>query len=339
MSLSSMQRMQQESEAPAFTKELSIIIVNWKSCDFLRQCIESVYANDQGLNFEVIVVDNASHDGAKQMLAEKFPEVLYVQSDKNLGFALANNLGFEHSAGRNLLFLNPDTQVMGNALARLDSVLNSTPDAGIVGARLLNADSSLQTSCVQAFPSVWNQLLDAETLRQRFPGASIWGTQAFSELLPGFSPVEAISGACLMIKRDLFKTVGGFSSDYFMYSEDIDLCFKAMKAGLKNYYINDAVVMHYGGQSSGAKPESNFAVIMTRESVRRFFEIRRGRSQAILYQVTMGFAAICRIFLIGGVLLITGGRYRREALGNALKKWVSVLRWSIGLETWVKKPT
>src|SRR5579862_9544021 len=132
---------------------LSIIIVNWKSCDFLRKCIQSIDSNKGSLMLEVVVVDNASYDGSKEMLAGEFPSVVFVQNDKNQGFAHANNLGYQHSRGRNLLFMNPDTEVIGDALARLVTVVETTPDAGVIGARLLNDDSTLQTSCVQAFPS------------------------------------------------------------------------------------------------------------------------------------------------------------------------------------------
>ncbi len=319
-------------------KALSIIIVNWRSCDFLRQCLRSIYANAKGMSFEVIVVDNASYDGSREMLAREFPEVYFIQSAKNLGFGRANNLGYKNSCGRSLLFLNPDTEIIGNALAKLESALQLVPDAGIVGARLLNPDSSLQTSCVQAFPSIWNQVLDVEAFRQRFPKASLWGTRVLFENRQGPAQVDTVSGACLMIKRKVFESVKMFSPEYFMYSEDLDLCFKVARAGWKNYYLSGAMVIHHGGRSSGAMNESSFATVMMRESLRRFFRIRRSKVHAVLYQSVMGIVAICRLSLIASILLVTPGRLQRDSRLGALAKWFSVLRWSVGLEARGRRP-
>jgi GT2 family glycosyltransferase len=317
---------------------LSIVIVNWKSCDFLRKCVQSIQANAGNLNLEVIVVDNASYDGSGEMLAREFPTVTFIQNDKNQGYAHANNLGFERSHGRNILFLNPDTEVIGNALTRLVNFMDDTPDAGVVGLRLLNHDLTLQTSCIQAFPSVWNQLLDCDAFRERFPKSSLWGMRALFEGEGGPAVVEAISGACMTIKRSVFESVHRFTSEYFMYSEDLDLCYKVARAGWNNYYVSDASVMHFGGRSSKSKPESNFATVMMRESLRKFFRMRHGRLHAVLYRWTMGFVAVCRVTVIGAMVLVSLGTPRRATLRAAFSKWVRVLRWSLGLEGWVKSP-
>src|SRR5438093_1553246 len=109
-------------------------------------CLESIYATTRGISFEVVVVDNASFDGCEQMIRSEFPLVQFVQSQANLGFARGNNLGFGHSTGRILLFLNPDTEVIGPALARMVACVESVPDVGVVGSKLLNSDLSVQTS-------------------------------------------------------------------------------------------------------------------------------------------------------------------------------------------------
>jgi GT2 family glycosyltransferase len=318
--------------------DLSIIIVNWNSCDYLRKCLQSVAANAGALDYEVIVVDNASFDGSGEMLAKEFPAVHFIQSERNDGFARANNLGVETSRGRNILFLNPDTEVVGTALQDLQAALDTAPGAGIAGARLLNDDRTLQESCVQSFPSIWNQVLDADALRKVFPQSSLWGTQALSSDSTAVTPVEVISGACLMITRRAFEQVGLFSTDYFMYSEDVDLCFKVAQAGWKNYYVPGATVVHYGGRSSDSKPESQFATIMMRESQRKFFKLRKGAFHGALYQLAMGATAVCRVALIGGIVLLPLGAFRKSAMRNAFSKWVRVLRWSVGLEGWAKKP-
>lgn len=316
--------------------DLSIVIVNWRSKDYLDACLKSIFANLHGLLFEVIVIDNASYDGAGEFLAQNFPQVTFIQSGKNLGFAGANNAAFTRSQGRNILFLNPDTEIEGPALALMMKALDTQPDAGIVGARLLNSDGSLQTSCVQSFPTLWNQALDSELLRRLFPSSSLWGIQALSHPQERPIQVEVISGACLMIKREAFEKVGEFSTDYFMYSEDVDLCYKVQRAGWKNYYAGQASVIHHGGRSSSASPQSSFAVVMTRESLLRYMRLRRGRMHAALYRVTTCLAALGRLSMLGLGFVITFGKVRRGSFSSAMAKWTSVLRWTLGLDSWVK---
>src|SRR5262249_2706071 len=158
------------------------------------------------------------------------------QSKKNLGFAGANNAAFAHSRGRNVLFLNPDTEVMGNALSVMCSALDAIPDAGGVGCTLLNSDLSLQTSCIQAFPSILNQTLDFDFLQHLFPKSTLWGMRPLYAPAGPAVTVDIISGACLMVRRITFEQVGQFSTDYFMYAEDMDLCYKFTLAGWRNYF-------------------------------------------------------------------------------------------------------
>ena len=149
--------------------DLSIIIVNWNSADVSARLPRLDLPFRAGIEFEVIVVDNASNDHCEQMLREEFPGVIFVQSGANLGFARANNLGFSHSTGEILLFLNPDTEVSDDSIVRMAHCLRATEGAAAVGARLLNTDGTLQTSCVQSFPTIANQLLDFDFLRRKFP--------------------------------------------------------------------------------------------------------------------------------------------------------------------------
>jgi N-acetylglucosaminyl-diphospho-decaprenol L-rhamnosyltransferase len=310
---------------------LSIIIVNWNSAEFVRRCISSIRQNTTGLTYEILVVDNASFDGCDEVLETHAPEATYIQSVKNLGFAKANNLAFKASRGITLLFLNPDTEIVGPAINLMLEELQQLSDAGILGARLSNGDGSLQTSCIQAFPTILNQVLDSEFLRKKWPESSLWGTQPFLRDHGRPEEVEAVSGACLMIRRDVFERVGEFSEDYFMYTEDIDLCYKVRKAGYKNYYVPMANVVHFGGSSS-KKAASNFSIVMTRDSIWRFLRNTRGSLYGIGYRLSMFFSAILRLFLLSISLLI-----QRLGRGNlladaSLRKWWAILRWSLKRE-------
>jgi len=312
---------------------LSIIIVNWNSKDYVRQCLESIARHRPAANFEVIVADNASFDGCDKMLESAFPAAVFLQAGKNLGFAGANNLGARHAKGPNLLFLNPDTEFLGNSIDPLLQRLAALPNAGAVGCKLLHPDRSLQTSCVQSFPTVINQALDSEFLRRRFPRSPLWGMAALhsDEITP--SEVEAISGAAILIKRDVFVAVGGFSESYFMYGEDLDLCFKVRRAGYRVYHVPETSIVHYGGGSTKTSA-GNFSNVMMRESVHRFLRAHRGVLSASLYRATMAATALLRMALILPLLLVRrNGVVQRGK--TALRKWTAILRWSCGLESWV----
>lgn len=316
--------------------ELSIIIVNWNSKEYLRKCIASILASTSGIQYEIVVIDSASFDGCGEMLRQCYPEVRFIQSEKNIGFAKANNAAFKAACGRILLFLNPDTEVVGPAIELLHRQLTSLPDAGVAGARLLNSDGSVQTSCIQAFPTILNQLLDADLLRKIIPRSSLWGMKSLFGGSDTPTEVDAVSGACLMIKRSVFEGVGMFSTEYFMYSEDIDLCFKVWKAGWRIYYIPSAVVVHHGGASSSQSSENTFSSVMMLESRWRFFRKTRHLCYCWLYRLAMfssSIIRICLVLFIWPALSICG---RASSLEAALNKWTALLRWTLGREKWVK---
>ena len=154
--------------------DASIIIVNWNSRDFVLACVRSIRSQTRNTQVEVIVVDNASFDGCERALSDLDPTVRFIQSDSNLGFAGANNLGAGHATGKYLLFLNPDTEVLDEAIDRLAAYMETLADVGVLGCRLLNTDRTLQTSCVQPFPTIWNRLLDAGILQTHFFKHRAW---------------------------------------------------------------------------------------------------------------------------------------------------------------------
>jgi len=313
--------------------DVSIIIVNWNSKEYVRKCVQSIYANTTGVTFEIIVADGASYDGCGEMIAAEFPKVRFIQCQKNLGFARANNLAFAQSRGNAVLFLNPDTEVVGNALERLFETLNQTSDSGMAGARLLNSDGTVQMSCIQSFPTVWNQMLDADVLRRIFPRSGLWGTGPLSDGVKSPSLVEVISGACMMIKHSVFRQVSGFDERYFMYSEDLDLCYRVRKAGFGCLYVPDAQIVHHGGGSSNVAP-GMFSTVMIRQSVFRFMTYHRGRVSAWGYRVVMGISSLIRLPLIAVVNAVSG---KKIYSGASFRKWIFILRWSVGLESWAAK--
>ena len=275
--------------------DVSIICVNWNSVDYMRTAITTIRKYTRRVSYEIIVVDNASPDGRAKSLKAEFPEIQLVESDVNLGFAKANNLGFKYSNGRYLLFLNPDTELTGPAVDIMAERMDSLRDAGALGCKLLNSDGSTQTSCVQTFPTITNQVLDIDYLRARWPHCGLWDVGMLFRENVGPVPVEMISGACLMVSRDVFERVNMFSEEYFMYADDVDLCYKIQSLGLRNYYIGDATVIHHGGKSSSQRSANQWSVTMKFNSIFQFCVKTRGWHYGIVYRFAMGASALVRL--------------------------------------------
>ena len=316
--------------------DVSVIIVNWNSATFVRQCLASIYAGAPGPTFEVIVVDSGSFDDCRAVMTREFPQAIYVQSADNVGFARANNLAAERASGSCLLFLNPDTTVIGSAIGTMFHALQTLERPGAVGCRLLNGDRTLQTSCVQAFPTIGNQLLNVEVLRQRFPHLALWGIASLYSNLNAAQPVEAVSGACIMMKREVFQEIGRFSTDYFMYAEDIDLAYKAVRKGFINYYIPTASVVHYG-DGSVTKARSNFAAVMAVEALWRFFRKYRGTAYAAAYRLGIGISAAARCVLLSSLGFTRRCLGRKDDSEASRVKWLAVFCWCIGTEDWAAR--
>ncbi len=301
---------------------LSIIIVNWNSAACLRDCLRSLARHAALEDTEILVLDNGSFDGSHALVAAEFPGVTFLQLAHNLGFARANNLGAAHATGRHLLFLNPDTLLHEDTPARLVACLDADPRRGAAGGRVLNRDATLQTSCVQSFPTLLNQTLDSRWLRTRLPRSRLWGNAALASTTAEPVGVEALSGACLAVRRSAFEQVGGFTERYFMYGEDIDLCRKLHDASWQVVFTPATSLVHLGGESSRQSP-GNFSVLMQRLAIQHYFLLHRGPTVAHFYRALMGAAALVRLLLLA---LVPEGD-----TSSARRKWHAILRWSVGL--------
>lgn len=306
---------------------LSILIVNWNSKDYLRDCLRSIRATCAELAPQIVVVDGGSFDGCGEMLASGFPEVEFVQSQENLGFGRSNNLGFERVRGEILLLLNPDCELRSGAVPALLHALRTFPAAGLVGPRLLNTNGSLQTSCVRAAPTPLNRALDAECLRRWFPYSRLWGTRAaFRAQSP--VAVAAVSGACMLLPAAMFRAVGGFTPDYFMYGEDMDLCAKIQQTRGTIVHVPGAEVVHHGGGSSDTQV-SGFAMVMMREAGEIYMRRWHGRFAAWRYRLLQGISAGGRLALALPATWMLSGR-RQAVARTTVQKWMHVFRWAVG---------
>jgi GT2 family glycosyltransferase len=310
--------------------DVSILLVNWNSIQYLRPCLASIYEHTKKISFEIIVVDNASYDGCSEMLRKEFPGAIFIQSDENLGFSRANNLAFQRSSGAALLFLNPDTLVLNPAIEMMHATLNSAPRIGAVGCGVLNYDRSLQMHYVQASPTLLNQLLLSEFAKRKLPRSRLWGVRPLIEYSGKPMEVEVVMGSCMMVKRPVFEEIGLFDERYFMFAEDVDLCHSIRKHGYSIYYVREGSVIHYGGKSSELKEESHFSTILQRESISLFFSKTKGKAYSWLYRSGIGLAAMFRLVLIAAATPFRRGEFHRERLMMASRKWVTLLRWSMG---------
>lgn len=231
------------------TPDISVIIVNWCTREELRACLSSLTeANSH--RAEIIVVDNASTDGSAEMVRETFPDVYVMENAANLGFAKAANQGIRRSRGRYVLLLNPDTIVNKGALTSLVRFGDENPDVGIFGPRILNPDGTLQYSC-RRFPTLAAAMFRNTILGKLFPRNRYTREYLMSEW-DHSKPrdVDWVSGAAMVIRRELLEDIGLLDETFFMYCEDVDICYRARQKGWRVAYHPEAVVVHAIGRSS-----------------------------------------------------------------------------------------
>jgi GT2 family glycosyltransferase len=212
--------------------DLSVVILSWNTRQLLEKCLRSLACPQHGLEVEVLVVDNASEDRSREMVRDLFPQVRLLANPKNIGFGAGNNTALPQARGRYVLFLNSDTVVMEGALTAMVLYADAHPDLGILGPKLLNADGSLQYSC-RRYPNLGTGFFRNTPLGRLFPKnrfTTDYLYQDWDHTTP--RDVDWVSGAALMIRHTLLGQIGGFDDRFFMYCEDVDLCWRANHAPL-----------------------------------------------------------------------------------------------------------
>ncbi|MBI4744267.1 MAG: glycosyltransferase family 2 protein [Actinobacteria bacterium] len=232
--------------------DLSIIIINWNTKSMLFDCLTSIFNSNPTVTCEVIVVDNFSTDGSVEMVKSKFPSIVLIENSENLGFCKAANKGIRKSVSENLLILNSDTKIFTGTLDTLIEFAKNHSNIGAVGPMLINSDGSLQYSC-RRFPSFIMGTIHA------FLGfISPSNSYTKSYMMTDWDhkterEVDWISGAAMFLRKEAVLDIGLFDENYFMYVEDVDICYQLWKKGWKVYYCPQAKVMHYIGESSKQK--------------------------------------------------------------------------------------
>jgi len=227
--------------------EVSIVIVNYNTKDYVARCLKSIYNNKFHAKFEVIVIDNNSTDDSVAVLRQLFPRIRLVENKKNQGFAYANNQGTKAATGNYVLLLNPDTEVLPDALNVLYAFMNNHKDAAIAAPMLVDENRKRQASC-RKFPGIWQEIVKAVGFPKYTPDHALLGYCDIRDW-GKTQEVDQPQGACLMIRREVLSDGRVFDEDFYMYYEEVDLCYRVRKNGWRIYFVPAARVVHFSGKS------------------------------------------------------------------------------------------
>lgn len=268
----------------------------------LESCLTSIQdtLRESNIRYEVFVVDNNSRDKTVEMVSTEFPGVKLIANSINAGFAAANNQAIREANGQYILLLNPDTIVKQNTIANVLAFFNKNPDAGIVGCKLLNADGSLQPSCM-SFPSVLSTFSEQFYLYRIFPKSSIWGRPYMTFMdYNQEQEVEVIKGAFLMFRKNLIDQIGLLDERFFVYTEEVDWCYRTKKAGRNIYYTPVGEVTHLEGKSTGVEGQN-----AGQQNIKMFVELHNTKCQFLDKHYSKPKALIIKLIMLIGVLLRT----------------------------------
>jgi GT2 family glycosyltransferase len=311
--------------------DLSVIIVSWNTREMLRNCLSSLTMNGEETAKEIIVVDNDSADESRDMVKNEFPEVKLINSGKNLGFGKANNLGVNIAEGKYVLFINPDTVVLGKAIEKMAEFMDEHEDIGALGCKMIYPDGEIQPLGLQWYPTPITELVNL-----LFISSST--IKYLKHCLPYVDPrksgyVIKLYGGCLMVRKTVLDRVGCFDERFFMYGEDVDLCRRINDAGYKLYYLSESEIIHYCGGAS-KKAVSNFSTLVMCDSISKLIEKYNGSTGRLLYRAAILSGSIARLIPLlamkaGSAIFSDGlsGKY-----SNSISKFMTMIKWSINLE-------
>jgi len=305
--------------------DLTIIIVNWNGGDLLLRCLQTIRESRTSFQVKVIVVDNDSHDGSRELAQQRFPEFHIFNSGSNLGFGKANNLARPLVKTPLVLFLNPDTELKPDTLERMVRLMTEKADVGAAGCMMRYVDGTVQEQGLQWYPRPLTAFLELFL-------ANSFSRGMFHFCLPRLDPLRSayarkLYGGFIVARKNVLDQAGWFDERYFMYAEDVDLCRTVSSFGWKLYYHADAEVVHVCGGTSEMAP-SGFSVLMKNESVGKYMRKYYGWIGVILYRLAIGIAAVIRFLpAVPVYALCRNSRWRA-----ALLKQSWMLLWAVGLK-------
>lgn len=250
--------------------DVSIIIVNWNTIDLLRDCLTSVYECAGDVDYEIIVVDNASFDGSVEMVKNNFKDIILIENAENRGFAAANNQGMAVAKGRYVLLLNSDTIVLDNSIANTVRFADENPRTAVTGCQVLNSDGTVQRTCFK-FPSILNMLLSSTYLYKLFPKNKFFGREQMTWWdRNDVRQVDVVTGCFMLVRREAIEQVGLMDERFFMYGEETDWCYRFHQKGWKVMFAPVGQIIHFGGQSTAQRPVA--MIVQLRLSILKFMK-------------------------------------------------------------------
>ncbi|MFO7928621.1 MAG: glycosyltransferase family 2 protein [Candidatus Humimicrobiaceae bacterium] len=261
-------------------KKLIVSIVTFNSLEYIGDCLDSVLDNKPSCSCHVVVVDNDSQDGTAEFIEKNYPQVTLIKNRQNMGFAAANNLAARNTDSQYILLINSDCKVFEHSIQKLVDFMDKNKGAAVAGPKIINSDGSIQHSC-RKFPSMLNATVHTlltvvypeNPFSRKYKLADIDKSKPFE--------VDWVSGSCMMVRRKAIEGAGMLDEKYFMYVEDLDICFRMWKQGWKVYYFPYAKVLHHVGGSSGGKDIR--ASYRMQKSVFRFFWKNHRRNWRVVF--------------------------------------------------------
>lgn len=235
--------------------DVSILILNYNTCRLTMDCIRSVYESDTSFSYEIILIDNNSHDDSVEKISREFPGVTLIANKENVGFARGNNQGMEVASGRYVLLLNSDTVIRRDTLETMVSFMDTRPDLGASGCKVILPDGSLDKACKRGFPTPAASFYYAFGFSRLFPDKPRFNGYQLGYLSPDEAyPVDCLVGAFMLVRRETIDRVGGLDETFFMYGEDLDWCYRIKEAGWGIYYYPQTSIIHLKGGSARRRP-------------------------------------------------------------------------------------
>jgi len=311
--------------------DLSIITISYNTKQIMRDCLESIVKYTKGINFEIIVVENGSMDGSLKMLhnfSKKRPELILIDAKENLGFGRGNNRGADRAKGEYLLFINSDTLIFNNAIKNALENFKAHPESGVYSCQLLNGDKTHQPSGGH-FPTLgrllaWQFFIDdlpfigdlIKSIHPHEPGFFFWhqfflkkDTRVKSGIVENYP--DWVTGDFMMVKKNIFEEVGGFDKNIFMYTEEMELCYRIRKLEYKTYYSDTPAIIHLGGASGG----SILAITSEIKNMIYFWKKHKQTWQLPLVKFAFFIGSLLRLLIFG---IIKGDEKARRAYLQSL---------------------
>lgn len=294
--------------------QISICMVSFNTCDFLRNTLESIYQTPPVQSFEIIIVDNHSSDGTVEMLHRDYPDIQLIENTGNEGYTRPMNQALRAARGNYLVQLNPDTLVRPGAMDAMTEYMNVHPEVGILSPKVVNRDGTLQYQCRRSAARPWDVLTYFCGLSRLFPTNPKFGGYLMTYASPDATyEVQAVSGSCMFIRREVTGQIGFLDELFFAYQEDADFCFRARKAGWKIMYFHEAEILHFGGMG-GSRVQPYKAIYEWHRSYYHYY--RKNLAQDYFFLINWGMITAMGIKLI---LAMAANFLRKEKIVGSKK--------------------